>query len=101
MKCLLDWFKKRFQYFAILPVDPYRALGIEEDATDDEIKAAFIELSGAISVSRSARIVALIVGQSPARLERARNELLHPLKRKACDDHISHMTKLFGNPPYY
>jgi hypothetical protein len=80
-------------------VDHYRALGISNSAGNDEIEMAYIATLRGISRSRCTLMLAFIYGQTPARLERAREELLNPGKRAAHDREIAQMTLFFGNPP--
>jgi hypothetical protein len=94
-----DRIKSRFRYFALLPVDHYRALGISNSAGSDAIEMAYVATLRDISKSRRSLMLAFVYGQTPARLERARDELLNPAKRAAHDREIAQMTLFFGNPP--
>lgn len=85
--------------FTLLPVDYYTALGIGQDATDAEIEIAYRITVDRVTRTGWSRMVGVLCGQSPARLQVARMELLDPASRRNYDEHLRLLRAMFTYPP--
>ena len=83
----------------LVPCDHYSALGIEREATDNDIELGYQASLTYVQSSTSRYFFALLLGRSPARLARARIQLLDPSQRKQHDEHLAYLSLLYDNPP--
>jgi len=88
---------RRFRYFTLLHLDHYHALGVDRNASPETIEAAYSALLTEVSRDAYARFTALLMGQSPARLQRARDVLLNVELRSAYDSHLDWLYHMHGN----
>lgn len=96
---LMQYVSKRFRYFALLNLDHYHTLGVERSASKELIEVAYRSLLGELSAgSVLGRFGSTLLGQSEARLIRARDILLCDEERAAYDKHLDWMYTAFGNP---
>lgn|SRR6185369_3885182 len=99
MKRLLNAIRTRSAMFTLLPVDHYTVLAIGQDATNAEIEIAYRIAVDQVTRTRVSRIVGVLCGRSPARLQLARLELLDPASRRNYDEHLGLLRALFTYPP--
>jgi hypothetical protein len=83
----------------LLPLDPYTALGLAPQASAQQVQQAYEDTLRWASASRWHRVWAQVCGQSPARLEDMREELLDPVRRNALDQHLATLRKRLEHPP--
>lgn len=81
-------------------MDPFSTLGVAHDATDAQIDAACELLLRDVTVSRWTRWQACLLGQSPARLLRARSALRDPVTRARCSAQRAWLELFFTHPPH-
>jgi len=89
-----------FRYFTLLDLDHYHALGVDRHASPEVIEAAYIALLEEVNRTAYYRFSALLLGQSPARLRRARKVLLNAKQRSAYDHQLDLCYRMDCNPRY-
>ena len=99
MKSLINAMRTRSAMFTLLPLDHYTALAIGPDATNAEIEIAYQIAVDQVTRTRVSRIVGVLCGRSPARLQLARLELLDPASRRNYDAHLRQVRSVFTYPP--
>ncbi len=83
--------------WALIRPDYYHTLGIQLDATNAEIEAAFESLIVQVNASKMSRITAQLMGQSPERLAKARDVLLSTELRAKYDIQMKNWSTLCGH----
>lgn len=99
MGAALSWLKSQAAGWTVLPVDHYTALGLDPDASEANIQAAYEATLARVTASRWARVIGFVCGQSPTRLRRARDELCDPLLRPAYDAYLDRLRVGCRYPP--
>ena len=99
MKNIVLAAKAGLALWTFIPVDHYTALGIAQSASNAEIDEAYRVILAHVSATKVSLALGTLFGQSPARLQVARLELLDPIARKIHDKHLKHLKIMFSHPP--
>lgn len=99
MQQLVKKIQKSITLMAIIPLDHYTLLGISPQASEADIIAAHEKIVANASNAWAHKVLAALCGQSMARLDRAREELLNPLVRAEYDQYLRTMRVFYANPP--
>lgn len=84
----------------LVPLDHYTALEIDPAADAEEITRAHESMLRRVQSSTWRRCIAQLLGQSPACLLQARDELLDPVARRSYDAYLDRLRIIYSNPPH-